>query len=56
MKSDVSKALMEVWEWKEEIYDLVKDLPLEEQVNRIMELARETGAETRKSQLAGGKK
>ena len=41
MKSKESKALLEVWEWKEAIYNEVKLLPLNEQINAIFKMAHE---------------
>ncbi|MBN2444953.1 MAG: hypothetical protein JXJ04_26600 [Spirochaetales bacterium] len=41
MKSKESKAMLEVWEWKEANYNEVKQLPLQEQINTIFQMARE---------------
>jgi len=35
MEHKVSKAQLEVWEWKEKAYEEIKDLPLGERINYI---------------------
>ena len=41
MKSKESKAMLEVWEWKDAIYNEVKQLPLYDQINTIFQMASE---------------
>ena len=43
----VSEAQKEVWEWKERLYEKIKDLPGEEQLKYIMENAKKTIEEFR---------
>ena len=38
----VSKALLEVWEWKDAIYQEVKHLPTKQALRKIMENAEKT--------------
>ena len=38
----VSEAQREVWEWKEALYQEIKDLPGEEQLKYIIEKTKET--------------
>ena len=38
-----SKALKNVWNWKDEIYNDVKDLPLDEMINKINDMASKAG-------------
>ena len=42
MESKDSKAQLEVWEWKEKIYTMIKDMPLEQGVELIMEQTKQT--------------
>jgi hypothetical protein len=37
MTAKISKAQLEVWEWKEKAYSLIKDLPKEEQIKFILQ-------------------
>jgi hypothetical protein len=37
MTAKISKAQIEVWEWKEKAYSLIKDLPKEEQIKIILQ-------------------
>ncbi len=42
MKNDfVSKALKEVWEWKEALYQEVKGLPVPEAIDYLLKKAKE---------------
>ena len=41
---DVPRALRDVWEWKESIYQEVKNLPLPEALHTIMEMARKASS------------
>jgi len=42
MKNDfVSKSLKEVWEWKESLYQEVKDLPVPEAIDYLLQKAKE---------------
>ncbi|MEO8209847.1 MAG: hypothetical protein ABI840_04770 [bacterium] len=42
METKTSKAQLEVWEWKEKAYNLIKDLPKEKQIPFIIESTKET--------------
>ena len=48
---DVSKAQIEVWEWKQALHDEIKDLPLEEGLHHILA----KGARLRKELEKSGK-
>jgi hypothetical protein len=41
---NVSKALRDVWAWKEAIYSDVKDLPVEKALTTILDLAQQSSA------------
>ena len=49
MKSKESKAMLEVWEWKEAIYNGVKQLPLHEQITTIFQMAHEETEKLKKT-------
>jgi hypothetical protein len=40
MKAKVSKAQLEVWEWKEKAYNQIKDMSLDKGIDFIMEQTR----------------
>lgn len=40
--NQVSKAQKDVWEWKEKLYEQIKDLPKGEQLKFIISRAKET--------------
>ena len=42
MKNNISKALIEVWEWKEIAYEEVKHLPREQAIRKRLESSLET--------------
>ncbi len=42
MEVNTSKAQLEVWEWKEKLYQQVKDLPQGEMLNFILKQTKET--------------
>ena len=42
MESKISKAQIEVWEWKKSAYDQIKDLPMEDQMKFIIAQTRKT--------------
>lgn len=42
MTAKISKAQLEVWEWKEKAYFLIKELPKEEQIKFILRQTKET--------------
>ena len=41
MKTKISKAQLEVWEWKEKAYELIKDLPKDKQIDFILSQTKE---------------
>ena len=41
MESKVSNAQLEVWSWKEKIYEMVKDLPPEKAIELLIARAKE---------------
>jgi len=43
----VSKALRDVWAWKEAVYREVKDLPVNEALSGILDRAEQTASPTR---------
>ncbi len=45
MEPRISKAQLEVWEWKERAYESIKHLPLEEAIRVIHERTKDTVAE-----------
>lgn len=48
----VSEAQKEVWEWKEKLYEQIKDLPKSEQLKFIMEQTEETVKKIKAGQKA----
>lgn len=42
METKISKAQLEVWEWKEKAYQEIKDLPKTEQLKYILSQTKET--------------
>lgn len=52
MKTKISKAQREVWEWKAKAYEAVKHLPLDEQIAEIHRQTAETMEELRQKQKA----
>ena len=50
-----SKAQLEVWQWKEKVYNQIKDMPLEKGIELIMEqtkqLAEDLKKKMRKNQI-----
>lgn len=42
MESDVSKAQKEVWEWKDALFEELKDIPKEDRLKFIREKAKRT--------------
>lgn len=48
----ISKAQLEVWEWKHTLHEEIKDMPLEEGIRYILE----KGASVRKELYASGKR
>ncbi len=42
MEGKISKAQKDVWEWKEKLYEQIKDLPKGEQLKYIISQAKET--------------
>ncbi|MBD0294365.1 MAG: hypothetical protein ICV84_04050 [Flavisolibacter sp.] len=58
MEPKVSKAQLEVWEWKEAAYQQIKDMPYNQRIQFIINQARDTVAESEekkaRSKLAEG--
>ena len=48
MKAKVSKAQLEVWEWKEKAYNQIKDMSLEKGIDFIMQQTKQIADEIRK--------
>lgn len=48
MKAKISKAQIEVWEWKERLYEEIKDLPENERLRYIREKVKKTVESIRK--------
>ena len=42
MKAKISKAQIEVWEWKERLYEEIKDLPENERLKYIRKKVKKT--------------
>ena len=42
MKNNISKALKEVWEWKEQAYEEVKHLPRDQALRKRLESSMDT--------------
>ena len=45
MEAKVSKAQLEVWEWKEKAYAQIKDMPLEKAIEFIIQQAKPVAEE-----------
>jgi hypothetical protein len=52
MATDVSKAQLDVWEWKEKAYEQIKNLPPGERTRFIHEQTRQLSEEIRKRKAA----
>ncbi len=54
METKISKAQLEVWEWKEKAYQEIKDLPKAEQLKYILSQTKETveNAKSKKKRFA----
>jgi len=50
MEATISKAQIEVWEWKERAWELIKDIPKEKRIEFILKSVQDTVAEIRKLQ------
>ena len=48
MKTKVSKAQLEVWEWKEKAYNQIKDMSLEKGIDFIMKQTKQLADELKK--------
>jgi len=48
MKAKVSKAQLEVWEWKEKAYNQIKDMPLGKGIEFIMQQTGQIADEIKK--------
>ncbi len=48
MKAKVSKAQLEVWEWKEKAYNQIKDMSLEKGIDFIMQQTKQIADEIRR--------
>jgi hypothetical protein len=51
MKTKVSKAQIEVWDWKETLYEELKDIPKLERLNYIKSKVNETIRTLKKKKL-----
>ena len=51
MKTKVSKAQIEVWDWKENLYEELKDIPKLERLNYIKSKVNETIRSLKKKKL-----
>lgn len=49
MESKISKAQLEVWEWKERAWQEIKDLPKEEQLPFVLSQTKDTVAMIREA-------
>jgi hypothetical protein len=45
----ISKAQLEVWEWKQKAYEQIKDMPLDKGIEFIMQQTRELANEISKA-------
>lgn len=52
MATDVSKAQLDVWEWKEKAYEQIKNLPPGERTRFIHEQTRQLSEEIRNRKAA----
>ena len=50
MKTKTSKAQLEVWKWKDRAYELIKDLPEEDQIPFILAQTKDVVEELRRKQ------
>jgi len=48
MKAKVSKAQLEVWDWKEKAYNQIKDMSLEKGIEFIMQQTKQLADDLRK--------
>lgn len=48
MKAKVSKAQLEVWDWKEKAYNQIKDMSLEKGIDFIMQQTKQLADELKK--------
>ena len=55
MKAKVSKAQLEVWEWKERAYNQIKDMSLEKGIDFIMQQTKQLADELKKRRKAKSK-
>ena len=55
MEAKVSKAQLEVWEWKEKAYDQIKDMSLEKGIEFIMQQTKQISDEIKKKRKAKSK-
>jgi hypothetical protein len=53
-KTKESIALTRVWEWKEEIYNDVKSLTLDEMINKVKSMSEEVGKDWEKNKALVG--
>jgi hypothetical protein len=51
MEAKISKAQLEVWEWKEKAYEEIKHLPTSEQINFIHEQTKELVEKIKKKKI-----
>lgn len=49
MRAKISKSQIEVWEWKEKLYEEMKHLPMSERLRLIHERTKDTIAEIEKN-------
>lgn len=54
IKTKESIALTRVWEWKEEIYNDVKSLTLDEMINKVRSMSEEVGINWEKNKSLVG--
>jgi hypothetical protein len=50
MKAKISKAQLEVWEWKEKAWLQIKDMPLQKGIEFILEQTKPLADEIKKAQ------
>ncbi len=48
METNISKAQLEVWEWKNRLYEEIKDLPENEQLKYIINKVKKTVEEIKR--------
>ncbi len=56
MEPKVSKAQLEVWEWKEAAYQQIKDVPYNQRVQFLIHQAKDVIVELKKKQETSEKK